>query len=306
MNGINYISGRVAGRAAGAAAAKDFLEAIRNLPFAEQKRLLNAREESLKSDLNELETKRSWLLAEASDCDALIQTFSGWERGAYQLGRLEHSMLHKALDAAENDRVEFGNPDVEQELRADFPPRIKRCVSFVIEHDWAAAFAGAANFDDGDFNLPFDDVAFEMRVDGRCVVFVYSADGMKLILVQFGNGWLVMKLEDLSWPDKLVRAACIALDAEIATHELVREPERLNRARIKNGKTPIFAHHVIRLSKKSRSALPYSPNEEAPTRHYRLHFVRGHWRHFETHRTWIKWHLRGNPDIGFIDKGYRL
>jgi len=31
-----------------------------------------------------------------------------------------------------------------------------------------------------------------------------------------------------------------------------------------------------------------------------------HWRHFENHKTWIKWHLRGDPCLGFIDKHYRL
>lgn len=37
-----------------------------------------------------------------------------------------------------------------------------------------------------------------------------------------------------------------------------------------------------------------------------MHFVRGHWRHYEVSKTWIRWHLRGDPDLGFIDKEYRL
>ena len=38
----------------------------------------------------------------------------------------------------------------------------------------------------------------------------------------------------------------------------------------------------------------------------RLHFVRGHWRRYEEHKTWIRWRLRGDPDLGFIDKSYRI
>jgi hypothetical protein len=38
----------------------------------------------------------------------------------------------------------------------------------------------------------------------------------------------------------------------------------------------------------------------------RLHFRRGHHRHYENYKLWIKWQLVGNPDIGFIDKDYKL
>lgn len=34
--------------------------------------------------------------------------------------------------------------------------------------------------------------------------------------------------------------------------------------------------------------------------------VRGHWRRLSTFKTWVRWHLRGNPDLGFIDKKYTL
>ena len=38
----------------------------------------------------------------------------------------------------------------------------------------------------------------------------------------------------------------------------------------------------------------------------RLHFRRGHWRHYEDHKTWIRWQMVGNPDLGFVEKQYRL
>jgi hypothetical protein len=48
-----------------------------------------------------------------------------------------------------------------------------------------------------------------------------------------------------------------------------------------------------------RSARPPGANRK------RLHLRRGHWRHFATYRTWIKWMMVGNPDLGFVDKEYR-
>jgi hypothetical protein len=52
--------------------------------------------------------------------------------------------------------------------------------------------------------------------------------------------------------------------------------------------------------------LPAADGEREPGRKKRLHFRRGHWRHYETHKTWIKWMLVGDPDLGFIEKQYRL
>jgi hypothetical protein len=38
----------------------------------------------------------------------------------------------------------------------------------------------------------------------------------------------------------------------------------------------------------------------------RLHFCRGHWRHYEKSKTWIRWCLKGDPDLGFVDAEYKL
>lgn len=37
-----------------------------------------------------------------------------------------------------------------------------------------------------------------------------------------------------------------------------------------------------------------------------LHFRRGHWRHYGEYKTWIKWMLVGDPELGFVDKMYKL
>lgn len=103
-----------------------------------------------------------------------------------------------------------------------------------------------------------------------------------------------------------IRAVAIALDAEVATTETVRAPEKLNRKREKVGKLPIASFHVVRLARRTKaSPLPEGHEKEERAR-MRMHFVRGHYRHYRDHKTWIKWHMRGDPDLGFIDKEYRL
>lgn len=38
----------------------------------------------------------------------------------------------------------------------------------------------------------------------------------------------------------------------------------------------------------------------------RLHFRRSHWRHYVSHKTKIPWTLVGDPNLGFVEKEYRL
>lgn len=71
---------------------------------------------------------------------------------------------------------------------------------------------------------------------------------------------------------------------------------------------PICDHHIVNLSRRSRVKPledPLDPDHHITRR--RLHFVRGHWRHYENGRkSWLKPFFRGTPDLGFIDKEYRL
>ena len=104
--------------------------------------------------------------------------------------------------------------------------------------------------------------------------------------------------------DKQIRAIAIALDAEVIETECVRAPEKLNKAREKRGEPPLRDYHIVSLAQRHRAA-PL-PDHERRHRSPRLHFRRGHWRHYEEHRTWVRWTLVGNPDLGFIEKEYRL
>jgi len=201
---------------------------------------------------------------------------------------------------------------------------------FLIEHDWAAAFAKATDYSDGEIKLPDDVCVFEFRISGRHVIVIASdADGRIYLqpIVQTKLGWIfpqyVYYYAGDRWEpeqhgtddtiDSLVqivgqqiKAVAIALDAEVAASEIVRAPHKLNHARERRGKLPVNSYHVISLSRRSRAPrLDRDPDAE-PAYHVRLHFRRGHWRHYENHKTWIRWMLVGDPDLGFVDKHYKL
>jgi hypothetical protein len=194
---------------------------------------------------------------------------------------------------------------------------------FLIEHDWSAAFAGATDYADGEYILPFEMCCFEMRLSGRRLIVVETERG-RLIALQAGDLWVVypparpdhpMRYAESGQNDHLhalsdlvakhIRAVCIALEAEVAVSETIRAPHKLNAAREKKGLLPIADYHVVSLARRQRAA-PLLRAGEPETGRVRLHFRRGHWRHYETHKTWIKWTLVGNPDLGFINKHYRL
>lgn len=295
--------------------AMAFLERIRHLPHKERKRAMIEKERELQAKIDasremaaQAERKQLDLATMLDEQGVITALMEQWGAGRYTLSRLEHSMMHKVLEAAAQERIVYGvcGDDI-LECERDFPLRLKKCIPFVIEHDWAGAFANATDFSEGDYRLPFEDTVFEMRANGRHCAFVCSEDGLSLFLVQVGNGWFAKHTEETpAWVPALVRAACIALDAEVASFDAVRAPEKLNAKRVGRGKLPMLDYHVIKLAKRSRvSPLPLDAQTRIG-RHPRLHFVRGHWRHYESHKTWVKWHLRGDPDLGFIDKHYRL
>lgn len=180
--------------------------------------------------------------------------------------------------------------------------------SFVVEHNWAAAFENVQDFDGGDVRLPFQFTCFEFRISGiRVLIFLgETKDGIRGImtsginkrwyicphLVTFDHGVLshpALAQSDLdpSYWDYLkklgaqIRAVCIMLDAKVAVGErkAVAGPG-LNKQRAREGKAPVKDYHVVTLSKRMR----YERNPDAVSTGARkaLHWRRGHWRHFKS------------------------
>lgn len=243
------------------------------------------------------------------------------ESGGVSMERNDATRFHKLAEAGAAGRVlnaGSGNP-IEGSATIG-----KMQHTFVVKHDWASVLAGSV--DPGDqIILPYDTCSFEFRLNGATVIALASIEpdvndipgsGLALLIhVMQGDVWLCFRgastAEELAVEDRLaafirgqIRAICVALDAEVAVHDVIRAPHKLNEKRLAANKPPLLDYHVVDLAKRHRaSANPYS---EPSGRKVRLHFRRGHWRHYEGHKTWIKWMLVGNPDLGFIQKEYSL
>lgn len=207
---------------------------------------------------------------------------------------------------------------------------------FIVEHDWAAAFKGVtdqhgAELGVSEVKLPAEFCAFEFRISGHSVIAIaLELDGILYLqpMVQTAVGWTLLgyvrRRSDGGWEsdrsdeaairaDKMlsliidqVLAISVALDSEVAVTSTVRVDAKLNHARERRGQLPMFDYHVVSLAKRQRAAALLDDHVPTPGRKKRFHFRRGHWRHYQDHRTWIKWMLVGDPDLGFVDKHYRL
>lgn len=266
-----------------------------------------------------------------------------WAAGAgpFVLERAEGSRFHHLREALNARSVMALTTAKEQpeSLRHAFDDLSS---SFVVEHDWASAFAGAGDFDTGEFSLPYSKSFWEFQVSGRRVGLAVSDDPNLAVLFLITKvGWVVGGAFSFNMMGALscrmhcdlgeldpefvnnlapgfqalterllanVRAVSISLEAEVAETEIVRADYKLNQARERRGKLPLYDYHVVSLVRRSRVA-PLPRGEADPDREIarrRCHFRRGHWRHYENHKTWIKWMLVGDPDLGFVDKHYRL
>lgn len=265
-----------------------------------------------KDELAELQKKRA---KTEKRLDLLEATKAGaefliiWNEKEPVLEKNDCSRLHKLVTAYQADEVYFPEDkkptEVGELLFKDVHP-------FVVQNDWAKAFENATDYAEGEITLPFNICAFEFRISGvSIIVLALQPEGEAVSLIGFAEShgvwfciWDKAAQEvpyQLAWHE--IRAICIALEAECAVKELMRAPEKLNRAREEAGKLPLYSYHVVKLSERHRaSAKQFGGTHKSP----RLHFRRGHWRHFETHKTWIKWMLVGDPELGFVDKEYRL
>lgn len=241
-----------------------------------------------------------------------------WAQSPLVLGPATESLFHRAtpeaiFSAAEDEWV---------------PPEIAEAQSqapgvFLVQHDWAGLLTNA-DVDAGGVRLPFEYCCFEARVGARRVCALVCSDDsgpFRLIpIVQVVGGWAVFCSFDLRSGEPRpevgsgfeplaamlyaqVRAVAIMLDAEVVNSEVVRAPHQKNTVRLKRGLPPIYDHHILTLARRPRAL---AVRGEPGGHRRRLHFRRGHWRHYAASKTWIRWCLVGDPSLGFADKDYRL
>lgn len=118
-----------------------------------------------------------------------------------------------------------------------------------------------------------------------------------------------------------IRAVCIMLDAGVAEAEEEAPSAAINASRRRSGRTELRPYHVVRLGVKHRRTEARVSGEPSDRKKPRMHYRRGHWRHFDSgvgqeqytdadgylrSKTYIHWMLVGDPDLGFVDKEYRL
>lgn len=260
------------------------------------------------------------------------------------IGRVNESAVYKLEEAGRAKKVLFvtleDGDDVPDDIAKNFS--LKNATKFLIQHDWASAFQSAEGFQGSyEFQMPSEHCTFEGRISGRRFIVEYTdATGHQdqlgvpntvFLWIETEAGWSLLHVHMFTGysfvpikPDReniipsglskvveflfsQIKAASIALEAEVAVREIVRAPHKLNRAREKSGKLPLYDYHVINLANRKRvTALPPEYESDEKRRSPRWHFVRPHYRHFQNHKVWVLAYFRGDPDLGIIEKHYRL
>lgn len=253
-----------------------------------------------------------------------------WMGRGFHLERPTTSRLDEALSHLLSV---YGNPQLAKALRGS------EVQSVLIEHDWLSVIQHSPDFNNSEWRLPYPCCGFEFRISGIHTVALVIDDETNgptmSVIYRFGKrkwamdrrpyafgpaGWRDINTEHLpalnfqrSWWKfidglyKHIKACAIMLDAEVAVTTPVRAPYRSNLEHKQWAeKPPHVSFHTISIAKRARAAALPCDEQEATGRRVRLHFRRGHWRHFATHRTWIKWQLIGDPDLGLVEKTYRL
>jgi hypothetical protein len=216
------------------------------------------------------------------------------------------------------------------------------CQTFVVQHDWFEPmmevvlpiedelrpkmlsledFPNVLTKTDqqSQFKLPYPACFFDFVVSGvkMTLVAVQMQDCMPVaaLFVEKDGDWFAhqhhsptTKYEDSTFCKlwRQVISICIMLEAKVVATSTVGGSKKINDARRKVGKLPLPTYRVVNLSRRLADEKKGEASEYKGVR--RLHFRRGHWRKYEQlpEPKWIEWMLVGNPDLGFIDKHYRL
>ena len=239
-----------------------------------------------------------------------------WEADPSEIRRPQGSALHKLVEDWKAGIVVMPNSarPWQQELEDMI---LGANQVFLVQHDWAAALGHVVDFAALEYRLPFEQCAFEFDVSGHRVIYIEREDGEAVLAIHSVRHWCAFPVEPddafrqdqstglasiLRIAAENVRAMTIVLDAGAAQTRRIEAPAALNKARRKARKGLISDYYVLDLSRvrSDRVAAP----ADGPRK--RLHFRRGHWRQVDGVKTWVRWTLAGNADLGFIDKRYRL
>jgi hypothetical protein len=222
-------------------------------------------------------------------------------------------------------------------LATDWVEWFRSAVPFLIQHDWLNALNESVKpLLDDEWRTPFGRCVFEFAISqaadrpraemkSHCLSFFLENTRTHRIRVfefmEIDGVWIGHTFFDMD-PNlrvkgyrgrhfDFIRAACIAIDANIAEAIDVAAPAKLNKARAKKGKSPLPDFKIIRLAREHRERAEVGALNG---RHVRLHLRRGHFwprvnnekTRFAAFRHWRPWRLVGDPDLGFIEHEYRI
>lgn len=242
--------------------------------------------------------------------EAVIFLRNYCEKKELSIDLIERSIKHKALESLK--KGQFAPPK-------DSIPSKEECMNFANMLAMAPVLLINKNLPpiadhekfigECEIILPFPIMAFELSIEStRLIVISHQEQGLKpryIYSMYSSEGFIVplcVDFEENNTIQKQIETICILLDSGVAKKEVIRAPIKLNKKRNKSGKELIQDFYCISLLKRIR----YSLTEGIRQKGVRLHFRRGHWRHYETHKTWVKWTLVGDEELGFVDKGYKL
>ena len=82
-------------------------------------------------------------------------------------------------------------------------------------------------------------------------------------------------------------------------------PEKLNKSRIKKGKTPFFSYKVLTINSQKGNA-PSNSNSKGSHSSPRIHLRRGHIRKLESKTVWVNACVVGDKKKGAVNKDYQV
>lgn len=282
-----------------------------NKQFESIKRgLIEAREISLDQQIQNVIKTRDLHIGRAiafEEAICFLQEYCEYDQSI--IDSIKFPIKHKAIESIKHGRLAEKEQLSSKDECDSYSNMLSVCPVFLLnkklpnisDHD---QFSGQC-----DILLPFPMMIFEVGINShRLMVIAHQENGCRpnYNYLLFSKNEFVVPMavyfEKNKTIQKQIEAVCILLDSGVAEKTVTRAPVPLNKKREKTGKQKIQDFFCINIANRSR----YSMTQGRRDKGVRLHFRRGHWRHYETHKTWIKWTLVGDEELGFIDKGYKL
>ena len=152
--------------------------------------------------------------------------------------------------------------------------------------------------DDGSY---FGQVWTKLRGEWRFIGRVYAAD------ISPGK-WRVsadteMIFQVVGSISKAAQSFLSALHCSNVQRQEHAPDAKLQTARAKRGKAPLFSYWTLQLNGRSEEGQSLGGTHGSP----RVHLVRGHPREYAAGKwTWVQAHARGNKSLGMVHKDYKV